>query len=195
MAVTAGMAENDRRFRQLCSKFRLNLPKYGNTRSSLAHQAEPDASVIVPPTRQKCFVCSSQADLGGRVGRIMGLHGRVAVRALCAEHAGRDVCSPFPATVVGASVRLRSLRSWWCCWGQRTIWSRGHFRDRLRVVCGRECLAAATGITRLTRGGQNARSYRLEVRVYVLLGGYSFRGHAALHRCCARDGLVALIRR
>ena len=33
----------------------------------------------------------------------MGLHGRVAVRALCAEHAGRDVCSPFPATVVGAS--------------------------------------------------------------------------------------------
>ena len=47
-------------------------------------------------------------------------------------------------------------------WGQRTIGSRGHFRERLRVVCGRECLAAATGITRLTRGGQHARSYRLE---------------------------------
>ena len=49
-------------------------------------------------------------------------------------------------------------------WGQLTIWSRGHFRERLRVLCGRECLAAATGITRLTRGGQNANSYRVEVQ-------------------------------
>ena len=65
----------------------------------------------------------------------------------------------------GASRRpgLRAFAELVVLWGQRTIWSRGHFRDRLRVVCGRECLAAATGITRLTRGGQNARSCRLEV--------------------------------
>ena len=46
-------------------------------------------------------------------------------------------------------------------WGQRTIGSRGHFGERLKVLCGRKCLPAAMGITRLTRGGQNARSYRL----------------------------------
>ena len=38
-------------------------------------------------------------------------------------------------------------------WGQRTIGSRGHFGERLRVICGIKCLPAAMGITRLTRGG------------------------------------------
>ena len=35
-----------------------------------------------------------------------------------------------------------------------------------------------------------ARTARPRTRVYVLLGGYSFRGRAGPHRCCARDGLV-----
>ena len=48
-------------------------------------------------------------------------------------------------------------------WGKCTIGSRGHFGDRLRVICGIKCLPAAMGITPLTRGGQNARSHRLEV--------------------------------
>ena len=63
----------------------------------------------------------------------------------------------------GASRRLglRAFAELVVLWGQRTIGSRGRFRERLRVLCGRECLAAATGITRLTRGDQNARSYRL----------------------------------
>ena len=48
-------------------------------------------------------------------------------------------------------------------WGKRTIGSRGHFGERLRGICGIKCLPAAMGITPLTRGGQNARGYRLEV--------------------------------
>ena len=49
-------------------------------------------------------------------------------------------------------------------WGQPTIGSRGHFGERLRVICGIKCLPAAMGITRLTRGGQNARSNHFQVR-------------------------------
>ena len=75
-------------------------------------------------------------------------------------------------------------------WGQRTIGSRGDFRERLRVVCGIKCLPAAMGITPLTRGGQNARGYRLEVRVYVLLGYFSCRRRVGSFQSCASDGLV-----
>ena len=74
---------------------------------------------------------------------------------------------PFPATSVGAPEI--SVSGNFCATklsAGKLILDRGHFRERLRVVCGRECLAGATGITRLTRGGQNARNYRLEVLHY-----------------------------
>ena len=63
---------------------------------------------------------------------------------------------------VSRRLGLRAFAKLVVLWGQRTIWSRGHFRERLRVVCGRECLAAATGITRLTREGK--------MRIVTVLG-------------------------